>query len=240
VTEATPIGQRLKTSIPKMLESKLVKARCAICDCGIGEIRVAKNAPDTKVGMCGSIFCKRMAAWSQMTKEQRIKMASSQGVGPYFNRNGLTSLKDLPCEGIEWDKSSYICGPVGTGKTWALSCIVCDSLSQGRTARLISWAWFRMEVRDSYRDGSDTTEKQLLKSCVSVDVLCLDDLGTGKESQAATDLVYLIIDKRYANGSITHISSNFVPDKIAETTDDRVARRILEMCKVTVLDEVIR
>ena len=234
-----PIGQHLKLNIPKMLESKLIKVRCAICNCGLGEIRVGKDEPDTRSGMCGSIYCMRMAEWSRMTKDQRIKMSAKRGVGLYFNRNGIANLKDFPYDGIEWNKSSYLVGDPGTGKTWALSCIVCEALAQGRTAKLINWAWFRGEVMESYRDGSETSEMELVRRCTSVDVLCLDDLGTGKESQAATNLMYLIIDRRYANGSITHISSNIEPKKIAEVTDKRVARRILEICKVVVLDEVI-
>ena len=229
--------------IPQPIQSRFkeIPIVCKFCNKHYDKHRVNKDCKNGFVmGVCNSKFCEKTKRWNKLGNEKRQAHVVLHGVGLLFIRDGiLPSLSTFPVNGIKWQESTYICGPVGTGKTWALSAMICDAESHGYNSGLINWGWFRMEVRDSYNVNSASSERQLLEACVRCDVLCIDDLGVSKESPAATELLYLIIDKRYSKGLITHISSNIPPGEIKNVFNDRISRRILEMCKVVVLSEVI-
>ena len=171
------------------------------------------------------------------SQDSRISHAVSVGVGRHFIRLGILPScgQFYPME-LDFQKSSYLCGPVGTGKTWGLAAMCCDALAAGYTARLVNWQWFQLEVRDTYKAAGKETEMDVLKRYAGVQVLCLDDLGAGKEvagreSEAARVLCYTLLDKRYANGVITHISSNDPLEVLTKKYDARIGRRITELCR---------
>jgi len=227
-------------------KAKAIPVVCPICKVEYGERWVADDSPQIEHSqVCDNIFCVRKSRWAIRPEAERARDSRSAGVGSMFIRNGIVpGLSTFPCDKLAWDKSSYICGPVGTGKTWALSAIVCDALASGRTARFINWQYFQLEVRDTYKAAGKETELDILRRYTRPDVLCLDDLGAGKriggkESDAARVLLYMLIDKRYSEAGITHISSNMQPARLLETYDSRIARRIKEMAEVVVLTEVV-
>jgi len=194
--------------------------------------------------VCEKPACLRRDKWFRADDRARINMAKAIGVGDLFIRETVPTMADFPAADMRWDDSAYIHGPVGTGKTWAASALACDALAQGRTVRLVNWLWFTAEVRDTYKAAGKETELDIVKRYTLPDVLCLDDIGTGKqiegrESQAAIVLMYMLMNKRYEQNKITHITSNVEPDELASIYDPRIARRIAEMCEIVELSERI-
>ncbi len=190
--------------------------------------------------------CRRIAEWRCISNKQRILKAQSIGVGKFYIRNDqLPSCNTfIEPSKLHTHGSAFICGPTGTGKTWALCCIACDALASGYTVRLVNWQWLQLEIRDTYKPAATETELTVLKRYTAPDILCLDDLGAGKEiegreSEAARVLLYTLIDYRYNNCLRTYISSNLNPFELAERYDERIARRINEMCKIVVLKNSI-
>ena len=255
IPEAKLIGSKLNVKpqsgtggLVMLKRYKNVPTRCAICDRVIGLKKVTLDfQPAVALDICDNPTCRRTHNWGLYDNDQRSGAAKRAGVGDLFIRDGEppTLAQFSPSNEIKWDRSSYICGVVGTGKTWALSAIICDALSFGRTARLVNSQWFMLEVRDTYKTSAKETELDILNRYIRPDVLCVDDLGAGKkidgkESEAARVLMYILLDKRYARQKITHISSNLRPKDLAGTYDDRIARRVDEICKAVILTERIK
>ena len=146
--------------------------------------------------------------------------------------------KKLPKQ-ISPDDSHFICGPVGTGKSWLLACLACEALKAGYVPKgeiLLNWQWLRIQIRSTYQGGGEN-EYALLKLYSELDFLCLDDLGAGKESDAERDLLYTLLDYRYSHKLTTNLSSNMPPDELSKRYDARIARRIQEMCEIVVLTD---
>jgi len=217
---------------------ELFDVNCKICGSLIGRYPSGWTGPC----VCKSPRCAREYDWWRMTPKDRIKRAVSCGVGEFFIRN--EKLPTLDAFGaklvkpLNLDDSHYVCGPVGTGKSWLLACLVCEQLAAGREPQLFNWQWLRIQIRSTYgksNGGGGETEYSLLKYYSKIEFLCLDDLGSGKESDAERDLLYTLLDYRYTHNLITNLSSNMTPAELSDRYDARIARRITEICKIVVL-----
>ena len=258
-TVPKPIGTNLK-DVPKRKPYEGVKASepikyknilyvCRACGSQLGfpsgTISVQESDPREKeYGLCKSPKCK----WERSSFSDKMFDAETAGIGSFFIRDEeLPSVDRFPYDKkIDILRSAFITGPVGTGKTWLLSSIVCDALAAGmRRIYLLSWAWFQLEIRDTYKSSSTKTELDIMEKYINQSILCIDDIGSGKdvqgrESEAARVNLLTLLDKRYANELVTHFSSNLSPDKLASRYDERIASRIQDMCELVVLTENLR
>jgi DNA replication protein DnaC len=89
-----------------------------------------------------------------------------------------------------------------------------------------------MELRDSFREKAERSEREIIEHYSNVQLLVLDDLGAEKTSDFALQSLYIIIDKRYSEMRHTIITSNLSVDEIAGKVGDRIASRIAGMCRV--------
>ena len=120
---------------------------------------------------------------------------------------------------------------------------MCEAAAAGRTALFVNAEWFFVDVRDTYKPGSTSTEKDVLKKYTNIDVLCLDDLGANQESSDAISrnalrLLYLLLDTRYSQAKKTYISSNHKLDDFMGMYGPYIERRIRETCQEIPLTEV--
>ena len=259
VVEATLTGKSSseKTKYQKLPKKQrkliTVKCQCKYCHAYTGAVFVngdIYSENDVFWRTCDNIQCQRRQAWDNMTNTQKAKKAISIGVGKLYIRGGVLPtyadfITKVDCNAEVIEKSVFVCGPIGTGKTWMLNCLAVDSLSYGLTVRVLNWQRFQLEVQDTYRAAATETALDILKRYTGVGVLCIDDIGTGKEvagkeSEAARVLLYSLIDDRYVSGKTTHISSNMDPSQISARYDGRIGRRINEMCTRIYLTEEIK
>jgi DNA replication protein DnaC len=91
-----------------------------------------------------------------------------------------------------------------------------------------------LEIRDTF-NGSEISEKAIIDKYSWTDVLILDDLGVEKTSPWVLQTLYTIIDRRYREELRTIITSNLAIEEIPEKLDDRIASRIVGMCRVCIL-----
>jgi len=198
--------------------------------------------------VCRSRRCQAKLEWENLSLDQRLARAREAGVGEFFlakNDHQLLRLSQFwPGDLMRPGQSLYVCGPVGTGKTLALCCLVCCHLAAGHGVRLVNWRRMQIEVRATYQPASRATELDLLNAYAGLDVLCLDDLGAGtdeeeRETAAARRLLYTVMDDRYANARITYVTGNVPPGELAQKYDPRIARRIETMCRIVVLVEPV-
>lgn len=88
-----------------------------------------------------------------------------------------------------------------------------------------------LEIRDSYKEKSSMSEKEIVDYYTKTPFLVLDDLGTEKASEFSTLMIYLIINRRCTSGKTTVITSNLSLVDIKERLSERISSRIKGMCR---------
>jgi len=140
--------------------------------------------------------------------------------------------------------SLYLIGPRGTGKTHMAAAIireiVLDRTPKQRRATIKNIKWISvpdllLEIRATFRDGSERSEMEIIEEYSDCRILVLDDLGAEKTSEWSLQTLYTIIDRRYREERQTIITSNLSLDELAAQVDDRIASRLSELCRVVVL-----
>lgn len=126
--------------------------------------------------------------------------------------------------------SVYLHGTCGTGKTHLAGAIWRKAVMGGLQTEFIK----HTELSRLFRMRETEEENALLDKFTNYKVLVIDDLGTGRSTEFANQVLYEILDARINNdkhGLI--ITSNMPLEKFAEKVgDDRLPSRIAGLCKV--------
>lgn len=128
--------------------------------------------------------------------------------------------------------SLILLGGVGTGKTTqafaAWSALVRHGV--GRPAWVTT-----PDLLESLRPGRQP-DNAGLRGLQSADLLLLDDLAAERGSEWTVEVLYRLLDYRYAWELPTIITSNVPPPQIAERLGDRIASRLAGMGRTVVLE----
>jgi len=98
-------------------------------------------------------------------------------------------------------------------------------------------------IRSTYDPAIRTTELEVLRPVMTVDLLVLDDLGAEKTSEWVEETMNLIVNTRYNEKRLTIFTSNFQdipddsePNSLLFRIGHRMRSRLHEMCEFVVLD----
>jgi DNA replication protein DnaC len=175
----------------------------------------------------------------------------------YLRKRGVTrrflkaKIADFP---VTWRKLSegadglFLTGSRGVGKTHLAVALMRELILatqpvyQGGAYRIdlqkmplfVSVPELLLEIRETFHT-SGVSEKAVIDKYSWVDVLVLDDLGAGNTSDWVLQTLYTIMDRRYREELRTIITSNLSIEEIEEKLDDRVASRVVGMCRVCIL-----
>lgn len=122
-------------------------------------------------------------------------------------------------------------GDVGVGKTYrAVATLKKFILSKGSPNKLsykfinTCDLFLRMQEEIHHRRR---TEKSIIKHCMDVDILVLDDLGTEKSSEWTEPNIYLLLNSRIENLKPTIVTSNLgKDDELSDKFNPRIASRL--------------
>ena len=183
--------------------------------------------------------------WAKASGEGLLALCREIGVLARFCQNGQPPTYEdrglaerlarnpMPRGGL------FMSGPVNGHKSHLMAARCVDAARRGWTAYFLKWGWFCLEVRDTYKPNSQRSEADILERYRQFNYLGIDDLGTGRpdrpESEAALRLAYELFDGRYERCLTTDVTSNLTPDELAGKFDERIARRISEMCTTYVM-----
>lgn len=129
-----------------------------------------------------------------------------------FSGNGRTFVSDLrrwkarfkPVKG----KGLLITGPVGVGKTYLLAAIAKEMAEEGRSVRFTDFFQLLCDLKAGFSEGkADTTQLQPL---IDVDVLLIDELGKGRNSDYELTVLDQLICRRYDQNKTIIASTNYL------------------------------
>jgi len=155
---------------------------------------------------------------------------------------------DLPDKVRDWiagwgGTSLFLTGAIGVGKThtaWK----TCRRWLEAQYAP--GQPWQGMPIIKAYRstalfdalrpDAPDGEGRALVKKLQQVDLLFVDDLAAARPSTWTQERLFEIFDERYIRRRPVIITCDVLPNALSEVTGPRVASRLAEMCR----DSVIR
>jgi DNA replication protein DnaC len=123
-------------------------------------------------------------------------------------------------------------GDPGTGKSHMAAAILHALLPKGTITVYQSVPDLLQRIRNTYDKANNEREDELMRSLEESELLILDDLGAEQMTDWVRDRIYRIIDSRYRNQRPLIITSNLTLDQIGEQFTDRIADRLIEMCRV--------
>ena len=202
-------------------------------------------------------------ALAQNRKNKAAKALEKTKIPALYTGKSFADYKvDAENEGaVAWAKkiieeksrqSLYISGNVGTGKTFLAALIAQELIKLGRSVIFQAVPKLLEKLRDSYDENSEVSMSKMIKELEEVDVLVLDDLGTEVSTEWAVERLFMILNERYLEKKQTLITSNYKLNELAirlnnpkkakssGISGDRIASRIKQMCKRTVLKGIDR
>lgn len=157
------------------------------------------------------------------------------------NLIGLESEKNLCKEAILSNKSVFVAGGCGSGKTHMAIGLLIEwfkKYAPHKTSMdfpvFLPSVEFFLELKNTF--GSDDSERMILDKYTKPTLLCIDDVGAEKISDWSRQMFYVLIDRRYRDEKQTIITSNLALGRFSELIDDRIASRIAGMGEVVYLN----
>lgn len=117
-------------------------------------------------------------------------------------------------------------GSVGTGKTYASSCIANYLMEHLKTVFVMNLSRYINKLQREWAEA----EKDVMSYVETCDLLVIDDFGVEKASEFVIEKTFSLIDTRYRTGKPMIITTNLNIQDIENKFGLRIADRIKEMC----------
>ena len=102
------------------------------------------------------------------------------------------------------------------------------ALDAGRTVAIYSLPRLLNLLRESI--DSEAGMLDLFDRLTAVDLLHIDDLGAEKTTEWVLEQLYSIVNARYEEQRAIVVTTNLMPDELAEQIGERTVSRLVEMC----------
>jgi DNA replication protein DnaC len=149
-------------------------------------------------------------------------------------------------------KGMVLMGAPGTGKTHLMTGFAYQcTISQGISCIFQSFAELLSELRQGYSEGKSDIE--IIEPHLQTDILIIDDLGKGRNSDWELGILDMLISERYNRNQMIMVTTNFteneedtlkeqvrnreksetehfIADTIRKRVGERIHSRLKEMC----------
>ncbi len=180
-------------------------------------------------------------------KKDNIKTAFSKsgipplGLGSHFSNYQIydkrqkivvESCKEYAlsfAEILKTGKSLVFIGDYGAGKNHLAYAIANYLINQGRRAKFRALRMLRREIRGTYaKDYTGPSEQQIIDDLISPDLLIIDEIGVGKNSEFGENIVLEIVDERKNRWRPTILLSNLDSESFKSAVGPRCFDRLKE------------
>lgn len=229
-------------------------SQCGVC--GSGQKVIVNPGTLTVIGYC-PVCNEKEEKKKELTELQAAKNRIAGRIDFYLRKRGVpkrflnAGISDFPRLWQKLKESTegmFLTGSRGVGKTHLAVALMREimlnippanysgtyKIDVQKMPLFISVPELLLEIRDTY-GNNEISEKEVIDKYSWVDMLILDDLGVEKTSDWVLQTLYTIMDRRYREELRTIITSNLSIQEIQEKLDDRIASRIVGMCKVCIL-----
>ncbi|HRQ63430.1 MAG TPA: ATP-binding protein [Xanthomonadaceae bacterium] len=118
-----------------------------------------------------------------------------------------------------------ILGAIGTGKTHLLAGIAAHVAPQGVSVRYVSLPDLFASLRAAMNDRSGRSPEDIIGDLEDVELLLLDEIGTGSGSDYEARTLTALLDRRYRDETPVVIAGNITPANLPDHLGDRAADR---------------
>lgn len=161
-------------------------------------------------------------------------------VPPHYAK---AELCDLPKSLVETylalpdERGLYLWGEPGRGKTHSMCAFAKHLWSTGWDISRISYELLALQIRDSYKPGSSTSELDVIQPLLTAGKLIIEDVGTTvsagqQETEFSLRTFLVLLDRRLEQSLATFVTSNKSVEELARSFDQRIASRIRQGCEV--------
>ena len=129
----------------------------------------------------------------------------------------------------------YLWGAPGRGKTYFAYILLNELIFRFvKPGKFISLSKSFQEIRHTFEESSETHGQALpmLEVLSTVPYLVIDDFGVQRNTEWELEILYNLIDARYANQRLTFVTTNQKADELKDLAQGRIYSRFLEMCKI--------
>ncbi|WP_111266315.1 ATP-binding protein [Marilutibacter maris] len=147
----------------------------------------------------------------------------------------VTAYTDTIAERMDAGDGLLLLGPVGLGKTLALTAIVNAACGILQGASYASWPEVLADLKASFSGPRRDDRRQAVDRLREAPLLALDELGVRAMSEFDHGELFGLIDYRYREGLPTLAAANATPANFSTLIGERVADRLREMGPTLVL-----
>lgn len=165
------------------------------------ELRLTWNAPKRH---CITSNLDKDGEWGEVASRLEEKLATGSGI--------LVALV----------------GKRGAGKTQLAVELMKDNTARMKSALYVSTTEWFMAIKATYRKGSDQTELDVIKQYRKPNLLVLDEYGRRGDTEWENNLLFELLDKRYADMHSTILISNQSSQELIESLGRSLSSRLME------------
>lgn len=178
-----------------------------------------KPTDDGTTTSCRKPLPSRIAAiLTEATIPARYAEATLKGFRN-FTGNGAKAQETLTkwCEGfsIRNSGSIVISGPVGAGKTFLLASVAREIAEKGYSVRFVDFFQLLAQIKAAY--SRKESDEDILKPLIDVDVLFIDELGKGRNTEFELTIIDQLIMGRYNQEKPTIATTNYLLKQTVKT-----------------------
>jgi DNA replication protein DnaC len=155
---------------------------------------------------------------------------SEQGKALEVCRRYAAGFSKMP---MQQGSSLMLIGNTGTGKTHLVAALANEVVTQGFEAIYVIADTMVRDIRSAW--GGKGDEQGFIDKYAAPDLLIIDEVGAGQDTDSVKDLFFQVINARYEQVKPTIIVSNLELDTLKLCIGDRVTDRMREAGGMTVV-----
>lgn len=203
--------------------------RPTMCECEAGRLREEEERHERAV-LLASARAERAKSWD-IEGLERCTFDADDMADPAAS--GAARRYADGFDGID-GRGLILMGGVGCGKTFLAACIANELSGRGVKVRVTSLTSLCQKMTGNYRSDFTST----LSGLKSRQLVVLDDLGSERRTQTATECAYEVVNALYTARVPMVVTTNLTPAEMKRPGDvesDRIYSRIIERCELVVM-----